>query len=207
MTNVLIVDDSRIAQDIMINRIKQSSRYNVIAVIENAANAEIVCMRGKVDLILMDVCTADDESGIESSAKIKELYPNIKIIIMTSMPEYSFIKKAREAGCDSFYYKEFGDEDLVDICDRTMAGESVYPDTSPVIKLGYIDSTELTEREFEVISELALGYKYEEIADKLNISVNTVKYHIKNLLAKTGYRSSIQLVADAIEKKLILPKY
>lgn len=207
MTNVLIVDDSRIAQDIMINRIKQSSRYNVIEVIENAANAEIICMMGKVDLILMDVCTADDESGIESAARIKELYPKIKIIIMTSMPEHSFIRKAKEAGCDSFYYKEFGNEDIIDICDRTMSGESVYPEFSPVIRLGDIDSTELTEREYEVISELALGYKYEEIANKLNISVNTVKYHIKNLLAKTGYRSSIQLVADAIEKKLILPKY
>ncbi len=207
MVNVLLVEDSKITQDMVASYISQSEDYLLMATLENAANAEIVCMNGKVDLILMDVCTADDESGLLAAAKIKKHHPDIRIIIMTSMPEYSFIRKAREAGCDSFWYKEYGETELLDVIDRTMCGESVFPDETPTVMIGYTGSNELTERELEVLRQLTLGYKYEEIADILNVSANTVKYHIKNLLTKTGYRSTLQLVVDVVNKRLILPGF
>ena len=207
MVNILLVEDSKITRDMVESYIARSQDYQMIASLENAANAEIVCMKGNVDLILMDVCTADDESGLEAAAKIKKRSPGIRIIIMTSMPEYSFIQKAKDAGCDSFWYKEYGDEELLDVMDRTMRGESVYPYDTPTIIVGDAASNELTERELDVLRQLALGYKYEEIAENLNVSANTVKYHIKNLLAKTGYRSTLQLVVDVVGKRLILPKF
>lgn len=207
MVNVLLVEDSKITRDMVESYVAQSQNYLLIAALENAANAEIVCMRGKVDLILMDVCTADDESGLVAAAKIKKHHPNIHIIIMTSMPEYSFIQKAKDAGCDSFWYKEYGETGLLDVMDRTMQGESVYPDETPTITVGTASSSELTERELTVLRQLALGYKYEEIAENLGVTTNTVKYHIKNLLTKTGYRSALQLVVDVVSKRLILPKF
>ena len=73
--------------------------------------------------------------------------------------------------------------------------------------LGETDSRTLTDRELEVLRELAQGKKYEEISQDLGVTVNTVKYHVKNLLIKTGYRNAIQLVVDAVNKSLILPKY
>ena len=207
MTNVLVVEDSKITRDMVVSYIEQSQGYQLVAALENAANAEIICMKGNVDLILMDVCTADDESGLVAAAKIKKHHPDIKIIIMTSMPEYSFIEKAKAAGCESFWYKEYGDSELLDIMDRTMRGESVYPEETPVIPIGLAGSNELTEREMDVLRQLALGYKYEEIADNLALSPNTVKFHAKNLLIKTGYRSTLQLVVDVVSKRLILPKF
>ena len=207
MVNVLLVEDSKIVRGMVESAIAQSPDYCIVATLENAANAEIVCMKGGVDLILMDVCTADDESGLDAAAKIKKRNSSIRIIIMTSMPEYSFIQKAKTAGCDSFWYKEYGDEDLLDVMDRTMRGESVYPDATPTIAVGEAASSELTERELDVLRQLAQGYKYEEIAQNLNVSANTVKYHIKNLLMKTGYRSTLQLVVDVVGKRLVLPKF
>jgi DNA-binding NarL/FixJ family response regulator len=207
MVNVLLVEDSKIMRDMVKSYIDKSQDYMLIAELENAANAEIICTRGIVDLILMDVCTADDESGLKAAAKIKKHSPNIRIIIMTSMPEYSFIQKAKDAGCDSFWYKEYGETELLDIMDRTMRGESVYPSDAPVVSVGHTGSNELTEKELTVLRQLALGYKYDEIADNLSITTNTVKYHIKNLLTKTGYRSTLQLVVDAVSKRLILPKF
>ena len=62
-----------------------------------------------------------------------------------------------------------------------------------------------TGREFDIIRELAQGRKYEEIAADLDITPNTVKYHIKNILQKTGYQNTLQLVAEVVEKRLILP--
>jgi DNA-binding NarL/FixJ family response regulator len=207
MTNILLVEDSRISRETIGSRIARSPDYLLLASIENAANAEIACMNGKIDLILMDVCTAADESGLKAAAVIKKHYPGIKIIIMTSMPEYSFLQKARDCGCDGFWYKEYGDAELLDVCGRVMAGEAVWPEETPAVPVGGAASRDLTERELAVLRELALGRKYEEIASDLGITANTVKYHIKNLLQKTGYRNTLQLVVDVVDKKLILPKY
>ena len=207
MTKVLLVEDSRISRETIENRIACSEDYLLVASIENAANAEIAFLNGGIDLILMDICTADDESGLKAAATIKKHYPAIKIIMMTSMPEHSFLRKAKESGCDGFWYKEYGDIALLPVCDRIMRGEAIWSAETPAISVGYANSRELTERELAVLRELVLGNKYEEIAENLGITPNTVKYHIKNLLQKTGYRTTLQLVVDVVDKKLILPKY
>jgi len=207
MVNVLLVEDSKITSDMVESYIAKSKDYILIATLENAANAEIVCSGRQVDLILMDVCTADDESGLDAASKIRKYNPDIKIIIMTSMPDYSFIKKAKDIGCNSFWYKEYGEDDLLDVMNRTMQGESVYPAETPVISIGLASSNELTERELDVLRQLSLGYRYEDIAENLCVSCNTVKFHIKNLLLKTGYRTTLQLVVDVVSKQLILPKF
>ena len=207
MVNVLIVEDSRVSREAFERKLSSDPEYSVVAAIENAANAEIACMKDQIDLILMDICTADDESGIRAAARIKKNYPDVKIIMMTSMPEYSFIDKAKKSGCDSFWYKEYGDTSLMEICDRTIRGEFVWPESPPVVMIGLIRSDELTERELEVIRELVQGSRYEDITDSLHISMNTVKYHIKNILRKTGFKTTLQLVAEVVEKRLILPKY
>ena len=207
MTRVLLVEDSRMTREALENQLRLSERYILKASIENAANAEIACMGGNIDLILMDVCTAYDESGLTAAKTIKEHDPQIKIIVMTSMPEHSFIQKAREYGCDGFWYKEDLEKDLISVCDSVMAGARIWPESTPVIRIGNTSSDKFTERELDVLKALAQGYRYEEISEKLNISGNTLKYHIRNLLQKTGYRSTLQLVVEVVDKKLILPRY
>lgn len=207
MTRVLVVEDSKISRDSIENQIIKADGYILVASIENAANAEIACLRGGIDLILMDVCTADNESGLEAAARIKHYFPKIKVIIMTSMPEYSFIQKARQAKCEGFWYKEHGNTTLIDVCDKVMDGKIVYPETTPIIRIGNADSHSFTTREFDIIRELAQGKKYEDISADMNISLNTVKYHVKNILQKTGYQNTLQLVAEVVEQRLILPKY
>lgn len=207
MKNVLIVEDSYISREYIRRLLEASEAFSVTACIENAANADIACLKGHIDLVLMDVCTADDESGLEAAALIKRHYPNIKVIIMTSMPEVSFLRKAKESGCDGFLYKEESEPDLLEACRRVMQGEAVWPEKTPEITVGQIRSSEFTLRELDVIRAMAAGSRYEEIAQQLHISVNTVKYHVKNILQKTGFRSTVQLVAEMVEKRLILPKY
>lgn len=207
MINVLIVEDSRISREMFERQLAAMPEYRVAASIENAANAEIVCLSNRIDLILMDICTADDESGLEAAEKIRKSHPAIRIIVMTSMPEQSFIRKARSAGCDSFWYKEDGAVSLQEICEATMAGQHIWPEEAPAVMIGAVRSDELTAREMEVIRGLAGGKRYEEIADDLKVSPNTVKYHMKNILQKTGFRSTVQLVAEVVGKRLILPKY
>ena len=99
MNKVLIVEDQKMAQENMEAIIDSSENYSLSGIIPNAADAELFCMREKIDLILMDVCTMRDESGIEATAIIKKKFPKIKIIIVTSMAEHTFIEKAKKSKC------------------------------------------------------------------------------------------------------------
>ncbi len=208
MTNVLIVDDERVVQELFSHYIADASdRYRLTAAIKGAANAELFCVRECVELILMDICTADDESGIDATAQIKKKYPRVKIIIVTSAPDYRFIEKARAAGADSFWYKEVSTDELLNIMDRTMAGEHIFPDATPGIKIGLADSTEFTQKELEVLSYLVQGKSLTEIADLMGVDYTTTKTHIKHLKEKTGIQSISRLAVLAARTRFILPEY
>lgn len=208
MTNVLIVDDERIVQELFTYYIeKTDGKYTLAGAVKDAVNAEIYCASGKVDLIIMDVCTVNEHSGITAAKEIKSKYPDIKIIIVTSAPDYRFIEKAREAGADSFWYKEFGDEELIDVMDKTMNGENVYPDSTPDVQIGNISSDMFTPKELEVLSYLVQNMGLHEIADKMGVAYTTVRSHVKNLKEKTGENNLIGLCYLVTKNRLILPEY
>ena len=97
MIRVLIVEDQRMAQGRYGKLYPVSGRYCLAASITNIAMAETVCRQSKCELVLMDVCTENDESGLMAAEKIKMTMPQIKIIIVTSLVECSFIDRARKA--------------------------------------------------------------------------------------------------------------
>ena len=101
MIKVMIVEDQRLARESMENYITQSDRYSLALSISNAGLAEMSCSVHSVDLILMDVCTENDESGFEATKRIKARYPGIKVIIVTSMLDYGYIYRAKDVGADS----------------------------------------------------------------------------------------------------------
>ena len=164
-------------------------------------------MTNRVDMILMDVCTAMDANGIEVAEKLKQLYPQTKIIIITSQPEYSYIAHARKIGVDSFWYKEPTAEALLKIMDRTMAGESIYPDSAPITRLGAALSNDFTERELEVLRELVSGKTDAAIAETLCLSVTRVKQHILRIREKTQFANRTELAVRARESGLVIGEY
>lgn len=204
MINVLIVEDDPMASKLFEIMMKESGRYQSVGTIESASFAELYCMSHQVDLILMDVCTAFHSSGLEAAEKIKANFPKIKIIIATSQPECNFINRAKKAKVDSFWYKNPSEEALIELMDRTMKGESIYPDTTPVLDLGLAKSIEFTARELEVLRELTSGDTDDIIAKRLDISIHTVKKHIKSMLQKTGFTSRTQLAVMARESGLVI---
>ena len=207
MTRVLIVDDQRTAREVMEIAVKQSNNYTIERTIADAGNAYLHCMNGTVDLILMDVYTLDGENGIEAAAKIKKDFPHIKIIIVTSMPEESFIRKAREAGCESFWYKDVGVEDLLTVMDKTMAGKSVYPDDVPVIKIGLAKSTDFTKRELDVLRELVNGHSQKDTANPPGTKYESVRTHLKSILAQTGYDTPRRFIAEVSHTNYTLSSF
>ena len=190
MIRVLIVEDQRMAREDMENYIQSSGRYCLAASITNAAMAETVCRQSRCELVLMDVCTENDESGLVAAEKIKKTMPQIKVIIVTSLVECSFIDRARKAG--------------VEVMDRTMKGENVYPDAPPVVMIGTAKSCDFTPGELAVLRLVVEGESYKKIAESLCISPETVKWHIKNMLQKTNFDSKTKLAVAVTKKNLII---
>lgn len=204
MTRVLIVEDQKMAQENMEAIVQSSEDYILAGTISNAADAELVCMHKPVDLILMDVCTAYDESGIEACAIIKKKHPKIKVIIVTSMAEHTFIEKAKEANADSFWYKDASHNELIDMMERTMKGEHIFPDKTPEVRLGLSSSYELTSAEFEVLRALMQSTGDEDAAKMLGCTKANIRWHVGKILEKTGYRTRTELLIAVAQKNLII---
>jgi len=202
---VLIVDDQAIPRQLFSEIVSSSENYELTAAVDSAKVADIYCASGRVDLIIMDVVMQDGYSGIEASVRIKKSYPGIKILMVTSMPDSLFLTRAREAGVDSFWYKEVQSLPMLEIMDRTMAGESVYPDRPPTVELGLARSTELTARELDVLRLLVEGMTDREIAERLFLSIAAVRYHVNNLIDKTGYATRTELAVNAVRAGIAVP--
>ena len=203
MYNVMVVEDQAMPRQLFEAFIAMSDRYTLVHSIKNADMADIYCEKSDIDLILMDVCTELNSSGLDAAERIKAKHPKIKIIIVTSMPEVSYLERARKIGVDSFWYKEVSEEPILELMDRTMAGESVYPQQM-VVRLGQALSTDFTDRELQVLREVVSGSTDAEIADTLGISLRTVKGHIQNLREKSGYRNRTELAVHARSSGLIV---
>lgn len=202
---VLIVDDQNMPRQLFESFVAGSENYELAASVDSAKVADLWCSAGKVDLILMDIVMNDDVSGLDAAARIKASYPQIKIIMVTSMPDSAFLKRAREIGVDSFWYKEVQDAPMLEIMDRTMAGENIFPDSPPSQSLGLAGSEDLTERELDVLHLLVEGLSDREISERLHLSVTTVRYHVTNLITKTGYSSRTELAVNALRSGLAIP--
>ena len=190
---VLIVEDDPMARQLFSMFVEQSENYELERAIDNSDLADIYCEVGMIDLILMDIRTSNYSNGLDASERIKKKFPRIKIIVVTSMPESAYLKRAKEIGVDSFWYKEILSDEFINLMDRTMSGESIYPEASPVIKIGNATSDTFTSRELEVLRELTTGATNQAIAYKLNITARTVKAHIQHLQEKTGYGNRVEL--------------
>lgn len=206
MHRVLIVEDQLMTRQLLEMTVNQAENYTVVRSIANADMASFYCRQGGVDLVLMDVMTANDASGLDAAKRIKSECRDIKVIILTSMPEFSWIDRARKIGVESFWYKNAGDEELTEIMDRTMNGESVYPDDTPELEFGNTTNHDFTKRELEILRELTTGDSNAEIGAKLNISANTVRNAIQVMMEKTGFRSRTELAVEARRLGIVIRK-
>lgn len=204
MVNVMIVEDQKLVRSILESYIKKEEGYELLSSIPGADRAADICDAGRIDLILMDVQTERRENGLAAVEKIKASHPEIKIVVVKSLVDCEVLRRAREAGADSLWYKDTDEELLMEAVRRTMAGEHIFPDAPPVVEVGTARSTEFTNAEMKVLRCLVRGMSYGAIAGALGIEVTTVKYHVSNMLQKTNLENKLQLAIAASEAKLVV---
>lgn len=196
-TRVVVADDQNISRGFFEMYVRAAPRYELLAGLRTAEEAVRYVDEHKTDLLILDVMMQVGMDGLSAAGLIKQKHPELRIILTTSASETSWEEKARAIGVESFWYKEYDDHSLIDIMDRTAAGESVYPDGAPRVPFGRAARGDLTERELEVLRELTASMTNEEIAEKLHISVNTVKRHLQNIMEKTGFENRLELAMNA----------
>ena len=120
------------------------------------------------------------------------------------MAEHTFIEKAKAAHADSFWYKDASRGELLAVMDQTMAGEHIYPDKTPEVKLGLTTSYELTQSELEVLRALMQSTSDEDAAKMLSCTKANIRWHLSKILDKTGYRTRMELLIAVASKNLII---
>ncbi len=202
-TRVVVVDDQRLARMYVDLFVKTSTRYELAASIPLAEDALTWCRENPCDLVIMDVVMERGVDGLTAAARLKREHPEIKVILATSLAQPEWMAQAREAGIESFWYKEYSRLPLLEILDRTMAGERVYADEPPQAQLGALPSSELTEQQRRLLSLLTQGLSNKEMAERMHISPLTVKSHLEQLMDRTGIHSRTELAVKA--SKLGIP--
>ncbi len=195
---VVIVDDEMISRGYMELFVKPSKNYEVAASLPFAKDALKYCESHELpDMIIMDVMMSDGVDGLTAAEEIKRRFPEIRVIVATSMAEADWIRHAKDAGIEGFWFKSYSELSLLEVMDRIMAGERVYPDQAPDIYLGKLPASELTGQQRNILRLLTEGLSNKEIAEKLFITSSTVKSHLDEIMEKTEIHSRTALAAKA----------
>lgn len=203
MINVMIVEDQRLIRGVLEGYVNKEENYKLAASVSAASQAAEICDTKPIDLVFMDVQTEHRENGLDAVKVIKQKHPNIKIIVITSLVDVDVLKKARQNGADSLWYKDVDNDSLSDIIKRTMNGEHIFPDAPPTVEIGTAKSTEFTKTELIVLRYLVKGLSYAKIAKEMGVEVTTVKYHVTNMLHKTNFENKLQLALAVNNEKMI----
>ena len=183
---VLLIEDQDLLLDGMSLSLEASGEIEVIGKFKDIADYFTFKDKNNIDVILTDVCCANNHNSIDFVKQIKIDNPNIKIVMMTSVMEINFIDRAKAVGADSFVYKTIPTKELITVIHNVMRGYSTFP-LSKKEEISFLK--DLTDNELNIIRLYCQGNNRKEIAKKLSFAESTIKNNITIILEKTGFAS------------------
>ncbi len=204
MVRVLIVEDQKIMQKYFEYMLMQDSELRHVQTISDAREAVKICGYSAIDLVLMDVQTFHNHDGLSAGKTIRENYPHTKVLIVTSLIDPKVLERAKSGCADSLWYKDHGEVEIRNVIYRTLNGERVFPDVTPKVELNWITSGDISPRQLEMLRLYIHGMSYSEIAKKMECSTSGVRWNFQEMIAKAGYSCKEDLIAAALESKLIV---
>ena len=155
-----------------------------------------------LDVTLLDL-RLPDMSGIDTLIAIRTAFPNARVIMLTTFEGDVEIHRALQAGASGYLLKNMPPSELLDVIRLVHAGKKRIPPEIASQLAEHMADEALTEREVEVLQQVAGGNKNRDIANKLFISEETVKVHIKHIMEKLGAADRTQAVAIGIRRGII----
>jgi len=213
LIKVLIADDQELIRTSLQIVLSNQENIEVTDVVANGQEVMRSVYRNKPDVILMDI-RMPKMDGVQCTKIIKENYPQIKIIILTTFDDDEYVYNALKYGASGYLLKGVSIDDLVKAIHTVYSGRAmINPDiATKVVKLfsqmakgynpievGKKEVETLTRTEWKIIEQVAYGFSNKEIADTLNLSEGTVRNYLSTILSKLKLRDRTQLAIWAIQ--------
>lgn len=203
MISVHIVDDHKILVEGLQKLVDESGFAQVTAVSFSGKECLANLRRERPQVLLLDI-NLPDTNGVDLCKEIKDHWPGVKVVALTSYSEYAIVRQIMENGASGYVIKNAMPEEILMSIEAVARGETFLCEQ---IDMLMTRSTKqhiwLTPREKELLKQIVDGYTNPEIAEKLFLSVETVNSYRKNLLLKLGARNTAVLVKMAYEHRLI----
>jgi NarL family two-component system response regulator LiaR len=204
---VVLVDDHAMVRRGLATFLKVFDDLELAGEADSGATAVQVCALVKPDVVLMDMVMPDMD-GPTATRIIRQKFPQVQIIALTSFKEESLIQSALEAGAIGYLLKDISADDLALAIRAAHAGRATLsPEAAQVLVHAASQPPapghDLTERERTVLALMVEGLNNTQIAQQLVVSPSTIKSHVSNILAKLGVTSRTEAVALAVRRQLI----
>jgi len=205
---VMIVDDHGIVRGGLSTFLMTCEDMELVGEAANGEQALKLCSQVEPDVILMDLVMPGMD-GATATRLIREQYPAIQVIALTSFKEQELVEGALQAGAIGYLLKDVSAEELANAIRAAYAGKpTLAPEAAqaliqaarqPALEIGF----DLTEREREVLALLVQGMNNHDIAEQLVVSNSTAKFHVSSILSKLGASSRTEAVVIAIQNDLV----
>ena len=204
---VMIVDDHPIVRSGLASMLLAFDDLELVSEASSGSIALALCQQELPDVILMDMVMPGMD-GLETTRKVLEQCPSVKIIILTSFTKDTMVQDALEAGATSYLLKDSSIDQLAEAIRAAYTGQ---PTLSPEATRALVNSKsgprsfdpDLTRREKQVLALIVDGLSNEEIADQLVISHATARHHVSACINKLGVKNRTQAASLALKHKLI----
>jgi len=198
---VAIVEDNRSFRDKLADYLNETPGFHCVCACDSAEDAIKMIPRLLPDVVLMDI-HLPNMSGVECTRKLKEIYPSAQILILTVYEDNDRIFGALKAGASGYLLKRADPSSILLAIQEVRQGGA--PMSSQIARrvvqsflettIGTIKEQKLSQREEEILQQLAKGYSTKEIADRSSISVNTVRTHLQHIYEKLHVRSRTEAI-------------
>lgn len=205
---VLIVDDHQMFAQALLRALSDEPDIEVVGVAGTVEEATAAVRMKQPDVVLMDYELPDGD-GATATERIKHEVAGVKVVMVTSHVEEPVLVSAIEAGCSGFVTKHKAVEEVVAAVRAAAVGDALISPSMlarllPKLRRSYRGiGSDLTAREIEILSLLAEGLSNQAIAERLVISLHTVRNHIQNVLTKLQAHSKLEAVSVAVREGII----
>jgi DNA-binding NarL/FixJ family response regulator len=199
---VLSVDDHPLLRQGIAAIINSQEDMSMVSQASNGIEAIQQYGEHRPDVTLMDL-RLPGMSGIDATIAIRAEFPEARIIILTTSEGDVEVQRALEAGARGYLLKSTPARDLVEVIRQVHAGKKQIPAEVAAQLAEHMGDENLTNREVEILQQVAAGYRNRDVAERLSISEETVKSHLKHIMEKLNARDRTQAVAVAVRRGII----
>ena len=203
LIDVYIADDHQMVCEGLSEMINKSGKAHVSRTFNTLETCRQALQERRPDVLLLDLSMPDGD-GVAFCQQIVSDYPNVHVVAVTIHDEYSMIQRMMECGAHGYVLKSSPVEELIEaIVSVWQKQQYVSPQVEAILNEGKSRNVVLTDVETHILRLICDGLTNPEIATQLHLSIETINWYRKRLLAKFGMKNTVSLVRLAVEQKLV----